>query len=209
MFNLDADEGLNADALAGIRALAFDSLPQDQAFRFLRRNCIAGHEVRHGDWAGDKPLRLFNRTVHDFDENVVHESVPVKGDCRNLPGHIKHYCYRDYADVFRLDYHRRKAKRWYAQRSRRSAVDSRWPSARASFLRCYCFRLGFLDGRAGVIVALSVAVNAALGLAMASDGQVDDRVTLLTVAKERGSRLRRLLPWDDHSDQPHIIGDRS
>jgi hypothetical protein len=36
-------------------------------------------EIRHGHWARDRVVRLFNRTRHAFDDAVVHESVPPTG----------------------------------------------------------------------------------------------------------------------------------
>jgi len=170
VLNVDGDEVLDERARAAIRATDWSTVDAKTAFRILRRNHVGAIEIRHGDWAPDWAVRLFDRREHDFSDSRVHEAVPVTGRLATLPGSLKHYTYRDYAEVFRLDYHRLKAAR-YAERGRRAGACALLARAVLSFLRCYLIKGGILDGRAGVIVALSVAVNACLGLAIASDRQ--------------------------------------
>ncbi len=170
---LDADEVLDATAVAALRAIDWSALPSERVWRLRRINCIGGLPVRHGAWNPDLPVRLFNRTVHRFDANPVHESVPVRGPSAILPGVCWHYSYRDLADVFRLDYHRRKAAD-YAAGGRRAGTPVLLLRAAGGFLRSYLLKLGFLDGTVGLIVALSVALNACLGLALASVGQAGE-----------------------------------
>jgi hypothetical protein len=98
----------------------------------------------------------------------IHEAVRPVARLQRLSGSMIHYSYKDLADVFRLDYHRAKGER-YRARGRRASGPALFIRALGAFLRSYLVRGGWRDGTAGVIVALSVALNASLGLALASE----------------------------------------
>jgi hypothetical protein len=60
--------------------------------------------------------------------------------------------------------------------------------AAAVFLRSYLIRLGFLDGRDGVVVALGGAVNAVVGLALASENELQSPDLKMDVVDETRRR---------------------
>lgn len=170
ILSLDADEVLDAKAAAAIRALALD----DPAigFRIRRRNHIGAREVRYGLWSPDRCLRLFNRTRANFNEVRIHEAVVAGGPVRDLPGSIIHYTFRDCADVFgRMPPYSRAKAAAYRARGRRASAALLLARAAWGFVRSYVLKRGFLDGRLGVVVALSVAVDAVLGLALAGEDE--------------------------------------
>jgi hypothetical protein len=78
-----------------------------------------------------------------------------------------HHTAADLAGVFRPDYYRLKAA-LYRRRGRRASPPLLAARAAGAFLRSYVLRAGFLDGAAGVVVAIEAAANAVTGLAMAS-----------------------------------------
>ncbi len=165
---IDDDEVLDAESAAAIAGL--DLTDASRCWRVRRRTYVGAREVRWGQWSPDHSLRLFNRTMSRFNQASVHESVRPAGQVSTLPGAIHHYSYADYAEVFaRMDVYARAKADSYRARGRRCGpllllMRSGW-----GFLRSYVFKLGFLDGNAGVIVALSLAVDVALGLAIASE----------------------------------------
>ena len=72
-----------------------------------------------------------------------------------------------------MDYHRLKADR-YREQGRHAngpelAVRATW-----AFFYSYFLRRGFLDGPAGVVIALAGAVNAVMGLALAGEEGGED-----------------------------------
>lgn len=167
---LDADEVLDAAAATAI-GTADLSNPQ-VCWRIRRRTFIGAREVRYGHWHPDRCVRLFNRTVTTWSEDAVHESVPAAPVVRTLAGAIDHYSYRDYADVFRMGYQRTKAER-YRAKGRRAGAILLLLRAWLAFMKSWLWRRGFLDGRAGVVVAISASVNAVVGLAIASDSPAE------------------------------------
>jgi glycosyltransferase involved in cell wall biosynthesis len=163
---IDADEVLDDQAAAAIRAL--DLSDPARAWRIRRRTYIGAREVRHGQWSPDYSLRLFNRTRAGFDLVAVHEAVRPAGPVLTLPVALHHYSYRDHAEVFTRLAAYARMKSWdYRQRGRRAGGAKLVLRAFWGFLRSYVFKLGFLDGVDGVIVAMSLALDCVLALALA------------------------------------------
>jgi glycosyltransferase involved in cell wall biosynthesis len=169
VISVDADEVLDDEAREALSRIAWEEQSPGECWKIRRRPFVGATEIRHGHWVPDHVVRIFNRTVHRFTPAVVHERVVPTGPVRTLPGSMLHYSYRDLAALFRSDYHRLKAQA-YRQRGRRAGSALLAARAALSFGRSYLLRRGFLDGRAGLVIALAAAVNAVLGLAMASEG---------------------------------------
>jgi glycosyltransferase involved in cell wall biosynthesis len=168
VLSIDADEILDRSAQRAIRAIRWDSEDPRRCWRIRRRPHIGSREIRHGHWAPDHVVRLFHRRHHDFDESVVHEAVRPGEPAATLPGSILHYSYGDAAEVFHTEYHRLKAG-VFRRTGRRASGPVLALRAAAAFLSSYLLRRGFLDGRDGVVIALAAAVNAVVGLALASE----------------------------------------
>lgn len=168
VLSIDADEVLDAAALAALPTL--DVSDPRRSFRIHRRNLIGAIEVRYGAWNPDWCIRLFNRTCTDFTAAEVHESVRATGPVAIWPGGLIHHSYIDFADLFARcsKYSRIKAQR-LRERQRSAGAVKLLARAAWGFVRSYFLRRGFLDGRAGVLVALSVALDGVLALAQASE----------------------------------------
>jgi len=87
-----------------------------------------------------------------------------------LPGSIAHYSFRDLADVFaRMGSYSRAKAALYRAKGRRAGPVRLMARMAWGFLRSYVFKRGFLDGNAGVVVALSLAVDSVVAMALASE----------------------------------------
>lgn len=165
ILSIDADEILDDPARDGLRNLLITG-PRS-CWRIRRRNHVGGQEICHGHWTPDWCLRLFNRTVHTFSDDAVHEAVRPTGPVLTLPGCLLHFGYSDLCDIIRLKYHRLKATAYHAK-GRRANSATLVIRAAWAFFHSYVLKQGFRDRQAGVVVALSAALNAVLGLAQAS-----------------------------------------
>ncbi len=170
ILSIDADEVLDRDAVDALAAMDWSSNDLMSCWRIRRRTFIGDREIRHGHWVSERPVRVFNRLVTGFTKDPVHEKVRATTGLRDLPGSLLHYSYADLSEVIRLDFHRLKVLR-YRREGRRAgggllAVRAMW----AGFYS-YVLRRGFLEGGAGVVIALAAAVNASMGLAMASEAE--------------------------------------
>ncbi|MEE4270760.1 MAG: glycosyltransferase family 2 protein [Thermoanaerobaculales bacterium] len=168
VLSVDADEILDDEAVEGVSAIDWPSTDLLRSWRIRRRTFIGDREIRHGHWANERPVRLFNRVVTNVSTDIVHETVRPTSSVDVLPGCLLHFSYRDLSEVIRLDYHRLKAVRYRGDGRRagggRLALRAAWAGFHSYFLR-----RGFLEGGAGVVIALAAAVNASMGLAMASE----------------------------------------
>lgn len=167
VLSVDADEILDERAAAALAAVDWSRQDTGTCWGIRRRPFIGAREIRHGDWAPDRVVRIFHRRHHNLSPEVVHESVRPTGPVRRLEGSLIHLTADDLADVFRPDYYRLKAV-LYRQSGRQASSPVLAARAVGAFLRSYLLRAGFLDGSAGVVVAVAAAANAVTGLALAS-----------------------------------------
>lgn len=165
--SVDADEVLDEAGRAALAAL--DLSDPTRGWRLRRRTFVGARELRHGH-LNDAPIRVFNRTATRFSEALIHESVAPAGPVGTLPGSLAHYAFRDAADLVArgAGYARLKAERYRSQ-GRSASVPGLLVRAGAAFAKSYLLKAGFLDGRLGVISALSAALNATTAMATASE----------------------------------------
>ena len=169
VLSIDADEILDEDAAEAILAIDWATQDLEACWTVRRRPFVGAREIFHGRRMPDLVVRLFNRRRHTFGPTPVHESIVPHGPVHHLPGSMAHHSHDDLASLFRADYHRLKAAQYRrAGRTTPGAFDLAGRAAWA-FFYSLILRRGFLDGPAGVAVALSGAVNAVLGLALAGE----------------------------------------
>ena len=107
--------------------------------------------------APDPKLRLFRRGAGRFGERAVHESLQVTGNIRPLPvGALLHHSYPTLSDyIDHMNRYSSLGAEMAATKGRRgfSAFNIVLRPAATFFYR-YFFRLGFLDGREGLLLHL-------------------------------------------------------
>ena len=157
---VDADERGTPRLGDEVRSVVGGST-DDVAFRVRRRNFFLGREIQHGGWERDRPVRLFRSRMR-YDERPVHEHVMTDGPVGDLRQPLIHYPYASLGEYFaKLD----RYSRWWAEqnfaRGRRTPVWTIALKPPAKFISMYVVRAGFLDGAAGVIVAVLAAMSVA------------------------------------------------
>ena len=131
------------------------------ALQIRRKNYFLRRWIRHGGFWPDPKLRLFRRGVGRFEERAVHETLRVTGNSRQFPnGALIHHSYPTLADY--IDHMNRYsslgAEMAVAKGHRSFSVFNIVLRPLATFLYNYFFRLGFLDGREGLLLHLYHAV---------------------------------------------------
>lgn len=153
---LDADERVTPALAAGIR----DALRRDDrtcAYALPRLSWCFGRFIRHGGWYPDYVTRLYPRDKGRYDDALVHEKVRLDPGMtvERLRGDLLHYTYDSLRHYLEKSAH--YADAWAEQRERRgrrASLAQGVGHACACFARMYLFRLGLLDGRAGLLLAL-------------------------------------------------------
>jgi glycosyltransferase involved in cell wall biosynthesis len=129
-----------------------------------RKNEFLGRWIRHGGFWPDPKLRLFRRGKGRFENRAVHEDVKVDGITRQIQaGAILHHSYPTLSDYIEHmnRYSSLGAQMVVAKGPVRFAVVNITLRPLATFIYNYFFRLGFLDGREGLLLHLNHAVYVA------------------------------------------------
>ncbi len=130
-------------------------------FWIHRKNFFLGRWMEHGGFWPDPKLRLFRRTHGRFEQRAVHETVKVDGYTARLgSGAILHHSYptlSDYIDHMNR-YSSLGAEMLAAKGKVRFSIANIVLRPIFTFIYNYFFRLGFLDGREGLLLHLYHAV---------------------------------------------------
>ena len=130
---------------------------------FPRKNYFLGRWIQHGGFWPDRKLRLFRRGYGHFEDRAVHETVKVDGyTAKANRGAIVHHSYptlSDYVEHMNR-YSSLGAEMVVAKGPVRFIFINIVLRPMFTFLYNYFFRLGFLDGREGLLLHLYHAVYA-------------------------------------------------
>ena len=121
-----------------------------------RRNKFLGRWIRHGGFWPDPKLRIFRKGTGRFEDRAVHEDVQLVGETGQLEGTLIHHSYptlSDYIDHMNR-YSSLGAEMVVAQGRVRFSAFNIVLRPMATFIYNYFFRLGFLDGREGLLLHL-------------------------------------------------------
>jgi glycosyltransferase involved in cell wall biosynthesis len=97
ILSLDADERLDDDAIAAIRALDLATTPHD-AFSFCRKTFVGKNFIKL--WYPDRVTRLYDRRKCGFSAKKGHAKVEAGNICQ-LNANLLHYSYDNYAHMVR------------------------------------------------------------------------------------------------------------
>ncbi len=166
ILSLDADEEMDRDLASEIAAripTGANSVGHEKetGYWIARKNYFLGRRIRHGGYWPDPKLRLFRRGMARFEERAVHEDAHLtEGVAGQLKGALLHHSYPTLADY--LDHMNRYsslgAEMVVAKGHVRFSLFNIVVRPAATFLYNYFFRLGFLDGREGLLLHLNHAV---------------------------------------------------
>jgi glycosyltransferase involved in cell wall biosynthesis len=96
ILSLDADEILTPALVAEIRGLMQRGVPKDiGGFRIPRVLFIGDSPVNGGGFYPDAQLRLIRKGAGRFQPRIIHESIRVEGEVRQLSNDMLHYAYKD------------------------------------------------------------------------------------------------------------------
>ena len=126
-----------------------------------RKNEFLGRWMKHGGYWPDPKMRLFRKGMAQFEDRAVHEDAHLnEGMAMHLKGALVHHSYPNLADY--IDHMNRYsslgAEMAIANGHRAFSLFNIVLRPLATFLYNYILRLGFLDGREGLLLHLYHAV---------------------------------------------------
>jgi glycosyltransferase involved in cell wall biosynthesis len=158
ILSLDADEALDEQLALAVSATKLNWVGAGYTMNRLNNYC--GKWIWHGAWYPDVKLRLWDSRLGAWRGTNPHDRFDLEGNAvvSHLKGHILHYSYKSVADHRKkINYFSTIAANAYFREGRRSSFFRIWISPVFRFVRDFFFKLGFLDGRKGWIIALLTA----------------------------------------------------
>jgi glycosyltransferase involved in cell wall biosynthesis len=125
-----------------------------------RRNFFLGRWIRRGGFYPDRKLRLFKKGSAVFENRAVHEDAHADGFTVRLQGALIHHSYPTVSDYIEHmnRYSSLGAEMVVAKGRVRFSFVNIVLRPLFTFIYNYIFRLGFLDGREGLLLHLYHAV---------------------------------------------------
>jgi glycosyltransferase involved in cell wall biosynthesis len=173
ILSLDADEEVGDEArqFIDLHFTAFLSIFADaEAVCFNRRNYFVGRWIRFGGFYPDSKVRLFRRGSGSFEDRLVHEDVRIGAGKKVVDPNLD---YDERTDVHLVHHSYPTLSDYIEHMNRYSSLGAEMVVAKgkvrfstinivfrplATFIYNYFFRLGFLDGREGLLLHLYHAV---------------------------------------------------
>lgn len=156
VLSIDADEIVTPDLQHAIQhAIQY---PTANGYYLERHSFFCGQRIRFGDWGHDEVLRLFKRGSGYFDDAIVHECLHVKGACKKLKGALLHYTADSLEKAIdKMLWYARLGAQKKMHQGKSSSVTTALLHSVFAFFRGYFLKLGLLDGRAGLVLAILIA----------------------------------------------------
>jgi glycosyltransferase involved in cell wall biosynthesis len=176
ILSLDADEEVDADLRDGLTGKGHNSPPHEwcltmggatssrlatAGFSIRRKNFFLGRWIKHGGFWPDPKLRLFRRGSGRFQDRAVHEDVQIDGLKKLIElGTLLHHSYPTLSDY--IEHMNRYSSLGAEMAVAKDKVGFSFINIALrplfTFIYNYIFRLGFLDGREGLLLHLYHAV---------------------------------------------------
>lgn len=148
----DLDEIVTPKLEAEINSVT--TSPTDCVAYYVKRNFhFLGKQIKYGGWQSDKAIRVFHKGYCKYN-GLVHETVAATGKVGFLKERVNHFSYRtfdNYNNKLNL-YSKLQAESLYLKNKRPNAYHF-FIRPKYRFLWQYIYRLGFLDGKEGFVLA--------------------------------------------------------
>jgi glycosyltransferase involved in cell wall biosynthesis len=155
VMQLDADEALEPELAAEI-GQSLQTQSAVDGFWIPRKNYFLGRWIRHGGFYPDPKLRLIRRGAGKFEEYGAHPTIKINGRTGKLRHALLHHAYptlRGYI-AHMNSYSSSGAEVAVEKGLRGFSISDIVVRPLLTFVYNYFFRLGFLDGREGLLLHL-------------------------------------------------------
>lgn len=150
ILSLDSDEIVTASF---VETLGSKSLDPDTVYSIKRINFYKDIEIKHG-WSNDILPRVYNRIKTNISDKMVHEGVVTDGmTVEYLDISLKHERYSSISEFIRKADHYSTLFAEQNVGKRKASPLKAIGNSSFTFIRKYFFKLGFLDGYPGLIMA--------------------------------------------------------
>lgn len=152
---VDADEVVTPGLQEEICKIINDPDLLNIAYRIPRMSYYLGQWIHYSGWYPDYNIRLLRNGSGSYTGGMVHESLQVEGKVGTCRNHLEHYSYETVSDhLLRIDQYSTLIAQDRFIRGKKSGITWAILKAVMKFFLMYFYRFGFLDGRAGLVIAV-------------------------------------------------------
>jgi glycosyltransferase involved in cell wall biosynthesis len=156
VLSLDADERVSVELQREIRSAMTGG--GQSVYALPRLSSFCGRDIRHSGWWPDYVPRLFKRGAARFSDDKVHERLIFQGAAGRLKKPLQHLSYQTVEEVLdKVNRYSSAGAEQMVARGKKGSVGIALARGLWAFLRAYVLRAGFLDGREGLLIAVSTA----------------------------------------------------
>ncbi|MDO8651688.1 MAG: glycosyltransferase family 2 protein [Undibacterium sp.] len=156
VLSLDADERvppeLQAEILAVLKNSTFD------VYAVPRLSSYCGQYMHHSGWHPDYVTRFFRQHSARFSDDLVHEKIITASKVGRLNSLLLHESFRNFEVVLdKVNRYSTAGAETLFRKAKRTSLSGAIGHGFWAFIRTYFFQLGFMDGRMGLVLAISNA----------------------------------------------------
>ncbi|WP_405606075.1 glycosyltransferase family 2 protein [Polaribacter sp. Asnod1-A03] len=153
IYILDADERVSLELKEEILQ-AVKSPKGFVGFSFNRDFYFMDKQIKFGGYSNNKVIRLFDKNFCKYNGSLVHEKIVANGKIGEIEEPIKHYSYKNFSHHLTKiqNYKELQAKELF-KKGKKSSLLKIIIKPKTRFLTHYFFKLGFLDGFRGFVIA--------------------------------------------------------
>ena len=157
ILSIDADEIITKKLKNEIIAIAQSNSPAE-AYSIPRRSFYCGNLIKFSGWQSDFVVRFFQKKFCNFSNDLVHEKVVVNGVTLKTKGYMIHYAFENFEEVIKkINIYSSLSANMLFEKKEKSSLKKAIFHAFWSFIKTYFIKLGFLDGRSGLMLSISNA----------------------------------------------------
>lgn len=155
---VDADERVTPELKEEI--LRVLGSPAADGYDIRRENYFMGRRVRYCGWQSDMCLRLFRRDKGRYQDRQVHADVIIDGKVERLQHALIHETFRNFEQYMKkFDRYTTWAAGDRAKRTKNVNFAHLALRPMGRFFKQYVLKLGFLDGKTGLIICSLAAYS--------------------------------------------------
>ena len=160
VLSLDCDEQLTDELKKSILNVK-NNLENADAYKVARRTFYVYRWLNHC-WYPDHKIRLFNKNTAHWAGTNPHDHIELSGNkVITLKGDLLHYSFDSISEhIQTLDSFTEIGANEIIRKNKKVNFLSPWTHGLWTFLKLYIFKRGFLDGYAGLVVAVLSGMHA-------------------------------------------------
>ena len=156
ILSLDADERISPGLATTLSQMSL----KDTAciYKIKRENFFQTQKLNYGTLGFESVQRLYNRCNTSWDLFPVHERLAGTGHTKTISQSILHFGIRNLKEhIEKKEHYALLSARKYMQQGKKASFIKRYLSPAFNGMKSYLFQAGFLDGKKGWHVAITIS----------------------------------------------------